>query len=103
MTGVVVAAWELESGVAATAAVAAKRRTTSNVFRIYSVLPKNTKNSSSRKDEGGAERSPLTRWIPILGLLRAFLLGLPSITRILSPTTSVISCAPCLYFVSTWY
>ena len=42
-------AWELEPRVAATAATAAKGRTTSNVFRIYSVLPNNTKNSSSRR------------------------------------------------------
>jgi hypothetical protein len=55
----VVTAWELESGVAATAATAAKRRTTSNVFRIYSVLPKNTKNCSSGRDAWDAEKSPL--------------------------------------------
>jgi hypothetical protein len=59
MTGVVVTAWELQSGVAATAAVAAKRRTTSNVFRIYRVLPKNIKNSSPGQDAGGVEKSPL--------------------------------------------
>src|SRR5437868_12870139 len=87
MAGVVVTGWELESGVAATAATAAKRRTTSNVFRIHSALPKSTKNSSSRQDAGGAERAPLTRWVPVLGLFRAFLLDLPSITRISSPTT----------------
>src|SRR5690242_20479082 len=68
MAGVVVAAWELESGVAATAAVAAKRRTTSNVFRIYSVLPKNTKNFSSGVTQAVWKNLRGQSWIPVLKL-----------------------------------
>ncbi len=74
-TGAPVAGWELESGVAATAATPARRRinTTNKVFDIHSVLPKTAlsglcRNFSSRHRIVAAQNSLRGRF-PVLKLL----------------------------------
>jgi hypothetical protein len=68
MAGVTVAFEELESDVAATAAVAASRRTNTrnNFFGIHSVLSFEHRNCSSGTIKSAAKNLPCQQRIPVL-------------------------------------